>query len=499
MPGTSINVTTRSGPPSAGVAPEAVLYLAALAERGPTLTSPDASGKQYSELTSLADFRRANGDPQAYGWAYHAVRTHFEDGGLLVRLVRVVGAAATRGTLQRNDRAGVPVPTLRFDAVSEGAWSARVSVQIRDGLLANTFDVIVLYDGGLTDTEEFLGLASPAAAAAAITGKSAYVTATALVDASVAPANNPAVAAPVALSAGTDDRGTVVAADYVTALNDAFPIEVGTGVVAVPGFTSAQVGAGLVAHCQATERNFYTAGPEGETIDDAKAGARALLGVGGEFGRYLWPWVTYTDEAGVTYQVPPEGFAAAGRAKAIKSAGVWQADAGSGTRSKFLDGVVTSVGKAVADDADNAHVTVIRLISGRPEVYGMRSLSLDDAWALFKFRDLVNKVSHDLRAITEDLEFGTVDSRGRFLGLLSSKIRAYLQPIAAAGGLFARFDAVNPTQLIDPGYSVDVSAAVNPAALLAQRKVAANVTIRPSESANDIVINLVKAALTASV
>jgi hypothetical protein len=260
-----------------------------------------------------------------------------------------------------------------------------------------------------------------------------------------------------------------------------------------------QVGAGLVAHCQATERNFYTAGPAGEDINAAKANAKAMLGVGGEFGRYLWPWVTYTDEAGVTYQVPPEGFAAAGRAKAIQAGGVWIADAGAITRSQFLNGVVTSVGKAVGDDADNAHVTVIRLIGGRPEVYGMRSLSLDDAWALFKFRDLVNKVSHDLRVLTEDIEFGTVDGRGRFLGLLSSKVRAYLQPIAAAGGLFARYDDVDPTKRIDPGYSVDVSAAVNAPQLLAQRKVAANVTIRPSESANDIVINLVKAALTASV
>lgn len=499
MPGTKIDVSTRSGPPSTiAPPPEVTLHIAALVERGPTATFPDPEGRPYAECTSYADFLRQCGDPQPYGWGAHTARTHFEDGGQILRVARVVGAAATRGTLQLLDRAGVPVATLRVDALSEGAWSSRVSVQIRDGLLDNTFDLLVLFDGN--QVEQFLNLASPAAAAVAVNGTSSYVEVTALADATAAPGNNPAVVAATALSAGVDDRGSLAPADYIDALNNAFPPELGSGVVAAPGFTSTQVGAGLLAHCKATNRNGYLAGAAGEDKATAKANAKAMLSAeDGGYLAYLTPWVTYSDETGASYTVPPEGFAAAGRAKAILAEGVWRAAAGSVTRSKFLTGVATVYGGADGDELDDAHVTVIRMIGGRPEVYGMRSLATDDAWALFKFRDLVNKVATDLPALTQDLEFGTIDSGRRFLSRLTAVLKGYLAPIASAGGLYARYDDVDPGKLIDPGYSIDTSDAVNPTAQLAQRRAAALVVIRPSESANDIAIHLVKAALTASV
>jgi phage tail sheath protein FI len=268
----------------------------------------------------------------------------------------------------------------------------------------------------------------------------------------------------------------------------------------VPGFDSTQVGAGVLAHCKATNRNAYLAGPVGETKAAAKGAAKALLSAeDGGYLRYLTPWVTYTDETGASYTVPPEGFAAAGRAKAILAEGVWRADAGAITRSRFLTGVATVYGGADGDELDDAHVTVIRMIGGRPETYGMRSLATDDAWALFKHRDLVNKVATDLPSLTQDLEFGTLDSGRRFLSRLTAVIKGYLAPIAAGGGLYARYDEVDRGVLIDPGYSIDTSDAVNPVQQLAQRKAAALVVIRPSESANEIAIHLVKAALTASV
>jgi hypothetical protein len=497
MPGTKIAVSTRSGPASAPVIPaEACLHIAALSERGPTVYSPDPQGRTYAECTSYADFLAQCGDPQPYGWAAHTARTFFNDGGVLLRVARVVGAARTKGTLNLLDRAGVPVATLRVDAVSAGAWSSRVTVQIVNGLLANTFDLLVLYDG--VQAEAFRGLATPAAAAAAVTGTSRFVNVTALADATAAPNNNPAVAGPTALSAGNDDRASVVPADYVNALNTAFPPELGSGVVAIPGFTVAQIGAGLLAHCQATNRNGYLSGND---VDEAsaKASAATLLGPGGEYLRYLTPWVTYTDETGTNYTVPPEGFAAAGRCKAILSAGVWRADAGAITRSQFLTGVARVIGGAEGGRLDDAHVTVIRMISGRPEVYGMRSLSLDDNWALFKHRDLVNKIATDLPALLSDVEFGTVDARGRFAARVAAIFKAYLAPIATAGGLFPKYDDVDPSVQIDPGYSIDTSATVNTPQLIAQRKFAVLTVIRPSESANEIDVMLVKAAINASV
>lgn len=503
MPGTDVSVSTISGPPAASAPRESVAYIAALCERGPTLTSPHGVSVDgvtrnlpYAELTNLGDFARVCGTPQPYGWGYHAAKVFFEEGGTLMRLTRVVGGAATKGTATLMDRAGTPVATLRLDAIDEGAWSATLDWQVRAGLIANTFDLLILLGGTVVET--YLGLTSPANAQAAITGTSAYVTATALSDATAAPNNNPAVAGPTALSAGTDDRGSLVPGDYLDAINGAFPPELGSGVVALPGFSAAQVGAGLKAHGQANGRNFYTAPPVGTDLADVQPLVVAQLDkdAGGEFGRFVWPWTTYTDDSGIGYTVPPEPYAMAGRCRAIAAAGVWQADAGSITRARFIDGVEVIVGKADGDNLDAAHCSVIRVFAGKPEVYGMRSLSTDDAWALFKFRDLVNKVQADLPVITHDLEFGTIDGAGQYFSRLKAVITAYLAPIAAAGGLYPKIDPTDGT-VLDPGYTIDTSATVNPPQQLLRRIASADVMIRPSESANEIHIGLTKAAITA--
>jgi len=447
----------------------------------------------------MADFTRLCGTPQPYSWAYHAIRTHFEDGGAFIRLGRAVGAGATKGAFALHDRAASPgLVTLNVTAASEGSWSSQVGLTVADGLVAGTFDLTVaLADGSVV--EIYRGLTTPAAAAAALTA-SVLVDATDAASVTAAPNNNPKVGV-FALTAGTDDRASLAAADLVDVLDDLFPPELGTGIVSIPGYDSSTVGAGVLAHCQANSRIGVLHTPIGASQAAAKAAAAALVTAGapGSFLTLVWPWVTYSDN-GVSYTVPPDGFYAAGRTSAILAEGVWRAAAGALTRSKFLTGVEAgnSVGSIDGDALDDAHVTVIRVIAGRPEVYGARSLSTDAAdWDLLKYRDLVNFVAVQLGAAVEDLEFGTVDGQGRYLASLAGAIRGVLAPMAGAGAFYPRVDAVSLAEL-DPGYAIDVSATVNTPTLLAQGKVAALVTIRPSPSATGINILLTKAALTAS-
>jgi hypothetical protein len=126
--------------------PEVTLHIAALCERGPTAAFPDAAGPAVRRVHVL----RRLPAPVRRPAAVRLGCSHRPDAlrGRRPAAPRRSGrrCAATRGTLSLMDRAGVPVATLRVDALSQGAWSSRVSVQIRDGLLNNTFDLLVLYD-----------------------------------------------------------------------------------------------------------------------------------------------------------------------------------------------------------------------------------------------------------------------------------------------------------------------------------------------------------------
>jgi hypothetical protein len=145
---------------------------------------------------------------------YDALQTYFGEGGSRAYVARVVGGAATKGTLTVNDGSAAR-PTLRFDAQNAGAWSSTLQVQIDPGTQTNTYKVTLLLAGNVVEVHD--NLADPNAAVAAFAA-SPYVRATNLGSATAAPGNNPATIAATALSAGNDDRGTVNAAAMVTAL-----------------------------------------------------------------------------------------------------------------------------------------------------------------------------------------------------------------------------------------------------------------------------------------
>lgn len=483
MPGVTVLTGTRPGASALTRAPGATYFVTGITERGDTA--------EPVLVRSMAEYVEKLGDRVTYGYLFDDLEQFFGEGGERAYVMRIVGDTPTTGLLTLVDRAGAPVNTVRVNAKNAGAWSTRVTVQVTDGAIANTFRVFVFYDGILV--EQYLELATPAAMVTAINASSNYLTATDLASATVAPANNPAVLAATALSAGTDDRGTIVSGDYTAALASFGP-ELAAGAVAIPGQGAATVGAGLIAHAKAFRRIAILAPPIASTTASRKTIANGLRSTSGsEFAGLFGPWVKVSDGAGGTRTIPPEGYVAGVRARTIRVTGAWRAPAGQIAIARHVVGLESdeSLTRAELDDLATSRVNTIVVKAGAVRNYGWRSLSLDESvLELLMARDLMNVLAMLGEAALEQFVFRPVDGRGILFGEVEAELRAILEPIRAAGGLYERLDPETGA-VIDPGYLIDTGPGVNTPEVLGNNEVRANVSIRVSPAAELITLSIV--------
>lgn len=466
------------------LAPSGQLFIVGQTERGDT-TKPIL-------VNSMSDAKVLLGDRVTYGSVYDQLRTFFAEGGKQAYVARVVGATASAGTLTITDRAGTPVPTLRFDAASAGSWSGNLKIEVADGNVANTFKVIVTLNGVVVHS--YNNLASPAAAVAKFSG-SPYVRATDLGSATAAPANNPKVTAATVLTSGNDQRGTIVAADYVSALARFGP-DLGTGAVAVPGQANATVWAGIIAHCESLRRVGLLAEAVATSISDYQQTAGDY---DSEYAGLFGPWVTIPDETGIGQQtISPEGYVAAVRARAHEQVGPWRVPAGSLSKANFvtdLEAVYT------ADDIqalEEANVSPIRRIAGSIRLYGWASLSSDqETWGYLKDRDLLNFLVYQAEEKLEPYVFETIDARGRLLSDIQGALINMVDPIRSKGGLYENINPVTK-EVIDPGYKIVTDASVNTPESLRNNEVHADLSVRISPTAGLITLRIVKVGILSS-
>jgi hypothetical protein len=451
-------------PPSGGGANEVdprTFFLAGLAERGDT-TNPII-------IRSSVEARSLLGDRVTYGAMFDAIESFFgeagENSGRVVA-ARVVGPAATVGLLVLQDRAGVPASTLQINASSAGTWSSGITVEVKDGIAADTFTLVVKYGD---DVEVFADLASPAAAVTALEASS-YVRGQDLASATAAPNNNPSLLAATALSAGTDDRASVTAAEQVAAL-DRFGKDLGPGVVAIPGQPHSTVAAGLAAHARTTGRVGLTSPPVGTTVTAAGTAARGLRSTAGADHlalTYLWQRVP--DGAGGSRLVSPEGIVAGLRARLNRT---WAAPAGEAGITRFSLGAERTLTAEEINTLDDDAVTTFREVLGGVRLYGWRSLSLNTAdFRNLSTRDFLNELAFRGRRALEPFVHNTIDGKGQLFERVNNELTALIAPIAAAGGVFAGPD--------DPGYRVDTGPGINTPESIAAGEVRAQLSVRLS-------------------
>lgn len=491
MPGVTITTETVAGPSTSLRAPAATYFVVGQAQRGPTA--------EAVLVRSLAEFERTFGPRVAYGALHDDLAAFFGEGGSRAYVARVVGPAATKGTLTLQDRAGVPVNTLRIDAVSAGAWSSDVTIEVADGTIANTFTITVRHTP-TGDVERFANLTSPANAAEVISAQSRYVDAVDLGSATAAPNNNPAIRAATALSAGTDDRAAITATTYTGALAR-FTQGLGAGAVAIPGQTAATVGAALAAHAADNRRIALTAPAVGASIADARNAVTGLA-LGAEDARHaglFYPWVRVPAGNGLTRLISPEGAVAGLRARAHIAEGPYQAPGGQANgQARYVIGLERELTRAEGDELDEARVSAFRTITGRPTLYGWRSLSTDeDNYGVLTGIDTVNYLVAQADLSLEAFVFRTIDGRGHLFGEVEAVLVGLAEPMRARGGLFERIDP-DTGETLDKGYRVDVGPSVNTVDSIAQGIIRAVLAVRVSPTGTLVEVTIAKVAVTAA-
>lgn len=486
--GVAISTATRTGPANPPGPSSGRLIIGGVTTSGPT--------DEAVKLTSITDYVNVYGTRDNIGAnVFDCAESFFQEGGSEAWVCRATGPGATSATLTLKDQAATPANTLRIDGSSAGVWGQTVSVQIDAGSLPNTSTLSVVRGGVVV--ERYSDQPSPSAIAAAA-ANSAWINVTDLGSLTVAPGNLPAVLPVTPLVGGNDDRTNVTAATVIAALNTLAPAAVGPGAVCAPGYSATQVGAGLIAHAVATERIALLAAPQ--TADQTAAIALANSAwANGDSGGLFWPWLI-APEGSATKLIPPEGYVAGVRARAQSATGIWQVPAGARADANFITGTATTVDNTLNNTLDAGRVNGITTSGRNVRLYNWRSLSTNtDQYLLLSSRDFLNSISALITTVLDADVWATIDGTGLLQASIEGSIVGVLQPIADAGGLYALTTPPNTdgsTTLIDPGYTVDVTATPTQ---LGQNQLVANVGVRLSPFAALIQVAITKSNLTASV
>ena len=498
MPGVVVTTAVRTGPTVPNLQPSSTFFIVGEAERGPT--------DRALLVTSLEEFEDYYGGFVSYGHLHPQIQAFFEEGGARCYVSRVVGASPSAssgdisvGTKTLNTAGSNPAIVLT--AVGAGAWSSNLDVSVTT--LGSGFAVkLFLNDDQVYSTGECNNAQRAVNKINASIIASRYITA-ALPNAGAA-SLVPAVAAASAFSAGSDNRAAITVANYVAALN-LFNENLGAGAVAAPdlvndeSFSTFAVHEALINHAKANNRVALCSFPLAYEPDDAIGSMTDYAEMeGAQNAAFFWPYVTANRAPNTPITMSPEGYVAAKRSVAFNARGAWAPYAGLLSEASYITGLTTSVGKTVGNELDEGRVNALRFINGRVRVYGARSASADeDNFRYITAQETLNYIITESENRLEDLVFTAIDGRGVLFGQIEARLRALLYPIRQAGGLYEAFDALG--ERIDYGYTVVVNDAINPAYQLAQGIVRAKVGVRISSVGDQIVVNVTKSNLTASV
>lgn len=482
MPGVRVTTGVRTGPSGVTVAPASTFFIVGTAERGPI--------DEAVLVQSVADFLGYYGDYNSSYSLYQQVQTFFEEGGTRVYVSRAVGASATIGSLTLNDT--LATPALLLEASNPGAWSADVDVAVEAGTSGGFLVKIYHEDVLKFSTGEVANVSIAVAKINASVVASIYVVATAINGSATL------VAAPAsALSAGVNGSAPTNQ-NYIDAL-ELFGSELGAGAVAAPGLFGAAIYEALLAHAGVNNRIAILGFDPSYDGDDAIAEVAGYAGHDyASSASFYYPHVVVPSVGGVSLTISPEGYVAAKRAVAQNKVGPWQPGAGVVSVGKFITGTSAPVDKTSGDTLDVGRVNAIRVIQNSVRIYGARSASSDEEnYRYITQQDTLNHIVVESERTLEDLVFSYIDGRRTVFGRTEARLIAVLEPIRAAGGLFEAYDANN--NQIDPGYSVEVSDALNPTEQLAQGLIRAKVGVRISSVGDRIEVEVVKSNLTSSV
>lgn len=434
-------------------------------------------------IHSLQEFVTVYGQRQTYSVLYDSVEAFFREGGNLAYIGRVVGPGATSGFKNLLD-AGAAV-SLIATAVGPGAWSANYKVAVVAGVGAGTFKIqvtdtnnVVLEDSGDLLTQS---------AAVQWSQQSNYIRITL-----GASANNPAVAAAAALSAGNDDRGNITDAQWLAALN-LFSADLGPGQVLAPGRITTTGHTQLRDHAEANNRVALLDAPDTPTVATLTADAATFKS---RFSAYFAPWLQIPPvTVGGNRTIPPSPVVAGIIARNDNSLGPNRPSAGGAGVSRLaVDISQPSWSDTNRQTLNASGVNVIRRMFGGIRIYGWRSLAdpvSDINWLGFGNGRLHTAIAAQLGVVGENFMFDEIDGQnGETIGGFHDAIAGIMMDFYNSNQLFG--------DTPDAAFAVDTSPAVNTLTLIQNNELHAVVTYKAATMAEYVQIEVVKRLVTLS-
>lgn len=495
MPGVNVTTAVRTGPVGTGDIVAGQLFVVGQTERGPA--------DEPTLLRSFTDYITIYGNYEN-GNLYSHVKTYFEEGGTRCYVLRTTGSAASAGFLDLDDSSDTPV--MRVTANNVGDWASNFTVQVIAGD-STGFRLRFTLNGVVVLTTRDLSSVADAVSVVNASTINHLVTASDLGE-----TNPPAVMLTAsALALGSDGTFVGDGSEAISAL-DNLSRNLGPGAVALPGLSGSTVWNALRDHAAENNRIAICGFSAADGQSEVKGHAATYAGdTNANYMAFYYPHIKVAaptvnelaagtnSVSGSTINLSPEAYVAAARSRAIQDVGgPWRAGAGLVSASRTLSGLVDNLTPEQADLLDAARVNALRTIAGQIRVYGARSASNDEAnWKFITLRDTLNFIVNGVEQRMEQFVFETIDGRGNLFGNIRASIKAFLDPIKVAGGLYEAYDETGA--LVDPGYSVVVDRSVNPATQLATGLVKAQVGVRISSVADLIQVTITKSNLTAPV
>lgn len=478
-----VQIVSRATPPvRGGAAATGTWHIAALAQRGPTDSA--------RLLRNLSDYDKHYGARVAYGQR-DAVEAHFRNGGGVVNMIRVVGPAATKASLNLNapltGTQTVGDPSIAVDSIGEGASTLSVDVDVNGTLFTlHVFE-------GTERLESSPPLDSPTAAVS-WSQASPYIRVRAL-----GTVNPAATTSASALAGGNDDRAGITDVERVAAINR-IPRGDGPGQVSIPGATTNAVHIGLAQHALANNRFAMLDTPNSSTEADLiaasdafRAGATDL-----EEGYIFWcegwhaiPGITL----GTTRTVPPSAFNSALMAKRDALTGNPNEPAAGvhGVPTYSLGPVRPNWSDGARARLNKAGINVYRFVAGEHRLYGYRTGADPNGQGGAWLNAANARLRMAMQARAEELAEAFVFSQitkakiAEYNGILTGMCLEYFNK----GALFG--------DVPEQAFVVDTGPQVNTPELIAARRLSAVVGARMSEFAEVVYMEFVKVAITEAI
>lgn len=488
-PGTQVSVTTQLNP-NANPANTGTLFAIGQTSRGAVGVA--------TPITSLAQFVALFG-PRTFNGAtallYDAVDIFFQEGGQQAFIGRVSGASGVIASHTLNDRAGSPLATLVVSALGPGTWGNAITVAVANGTVSNTF-VITVVNGTVTEVSP--NLTSPTDAVNWAASYSQTITIANSGSSTAAPNNNPTVVAATALTGGVDDTAP---ADAVwSAALTPFVMDYGPGQVSAPGRTTPVVWEALIAHAQTFNRFALLDGentPTATTIE-SDAGTVQVASVDPSYGIMIAPWVTYagppTGTATPAYPrtVAPSALVAGLIARSDSTGNNCDvAPAGNNGLARNATSVTQVYSYSDRGNLDAAGVAVIRDYRTNIQLYGWTSMAVDPNWADAGNVRLRMQIIDAARLIGDGYEFADIDAGGIVASAFGGQLNSMLTLLYNAGALYGQTAA--------DAFTVNVGPTVNTPQTAIARQLLAQLAVRMSPTAAQVVIAIARVPVTSNV